>query len=153
MCYTFFDEWGRTFENGWTKHRQNEAMQYVSANEINVVTTMVRKIMPVLLPDLTFLWGRCLQGVWQKGWNPIYGGLSWWRSADGVVGILHKNMSLEIKCLFHLHKGFQCTNVFWGSNQGYPAANVIWSRWSFKVKATYVSVGPRKIVLIKCYVS
>ena len=56
----------------------NEAMQYGSANEIYVVATMVGKIMPVLFPDLTFLWGRCLQCVWQKGWNPIYGGLSWW---------------------------------------------------------------------------
>ena len=52
VCDAFFDEWGLTFEN---ETPPNEAMQYGSANEINVVATMVGKIMPVLFPDLTFL--------------------------------------------------------------------------------------------------
>ena len=73
------------------------------------------------------------------------------RSADGLVDI-HTNppLSLEIKCLFHLHKGFQC---ILSSNPAYPAVYVIWSRWSFKVKATYFSVGTIKMVTVKCYVS
>ena len=45
------------------------------------------------------------------------------------------------------------SSVFWCSNQAYPAVYVIWSKWSFKVKATYFSVGFRKMVTVKCYVS
>ena len=149
ICATLFSTSGSHIWEWQNETPPNEAMQFRIANEITVVATIVGKIMPVVFPDLTFLWGRCLQGAWQKGWNLIYvspdGSLR--RSADGLVDI-HTNppLSLEIKCK-------RDSSVFWGSNQAYPTVYVIWSRLSLKVNATYFSVGPRKMVTVKCYVS
>ena len=113
MCDTFFYEFGRTIENDWTKHHQTRPSNMEAQTRSMSISTMAGKMMPVLFPDLIFLWGRCMI---KKCGTPFIvvstdGSLRW--SADGLVDIhTHPPLSLEIKCLFHLHKGFQCILKF-----------------------------------------
>ena len=111
MCSTRFSTSGvahlRMTERNTTKRG------YAIWNEINIVATMVGKIMPVLIPDLTFFCEEGVYKVYYKKDGTLFlvvspdGSLR--RSADGLVDI-HTNplLSLEIKCLFHFHKGLQC---------------------------------------------
>ena len=131
-------------------------MQYGSANKINVNCDDGWKNDAgfVSRPDIFVRKAstRCMTKKYGTPCIVVSPDESLRRSADGLVDI-HTNppLSLEIKCIFHLHKGFQCILKFQSGIS--PAVYVIWSRWSFKVKATYFSVGPRKMVTVKCYVS
>ena len=74
------------------------------------------------------------------------------RSAHGLADI-HTNppLSLEIKCLFHLHKGFQCFRRFKSGisrSVRYMEQMVLQSQGHL-----LFSVGPRKMVTVECYVS
>ena len=110
MCDTFFDEWGRRFENDWTKHNQTRLCN------METRSMSLRRWFEKLCRFCFQTWHFCEEGVYKvydkKDGTPFMvvsrdGSLR--RSADGLVDI-HTNptLSLEIKCLFHLHKGFQC---------------------------------------------
>ena len=130
-------------------------MQYGSANKINVNCDEGWKNDAgfVSRPDIFVrkVSTRCMTKKYGTPFIVVSPDGSLRRSADGLVDI-HTNppLSLEISVFFIYTRG---SSVFLSSNQAYPAVYVIWSRWSFKVKATYFSVGPRKMVTVKCYVS
>ena len=113
----FLDELGRTFENEWTKHHQTRLCNMEAQTRSMSISTMVGKMMPVLFPDLIFFVRKVSTKCTTKMYGTPFivvspdGSLRW--SADGLVCI-HTNplLSLEIKCLFHLHKVFQCILKF-----------------------------------------
>ena len=157
MCDTFFfDEWGRTFENDWTKHHQTRLCNM----EEQARSMSLRRWLEKLCRFCFQTWHFCEEGVFKvydkKDGTPfmvVSPDGSILRPADGLVDI-HTNppLSLEIKCLFHLHKGFKCIPRFQsGISRSVRYMEQIY--WSFKVKATYFSVGPQKIVTVKCYVA
>ena len=74
MCATRFDEWGHTFENDWTKHHQTRLCHM----EAQTRSMSLRRWLEKLYRFCFQTWHFCEEGVWQKGWNPIYDGLSWW---------------------------------------------------------------------------
>ena len=97
---------------------------------------------------------RCVQCVWQKGWNPIYGGLSWWITP-----------AISRWTAWHTHKSTTDSRdkVSFSFTQGIPFYSEVPIRHitqctlygtdcPSKTKATYFSVGPRKMVTVKCYV-
>ena len=95
----------------------NKAMQCGSANKINVncddgwkndagfvsrPDTFMRKVST-----------KCMTKKYGTPFIVVFPDGSLRRSADGLVDI-HTNrpLSFEIKCLFHVHKGFQCILKF-----------------------------------------
>ena len=92
-------------------------MQYGSANKINVNFDDCWKndACFVSRPDIFVrkVSTRCMTKKYETPFIVVSPDGSLRRSADGLVDI-HTNppLSFEIKCLFHLHKGFQCILKF-----------------------------------------
>ena len=113
VCDTFFDEWGRTFENDWTKHQPTRLCNF----EAQTRSMSLRRWLEKLCRFCFQTWHFCEEGVYKvydkKDWTHLWWSLLMDLSGDRLVDI-HTNppLSLEIKCLFHLHKGFQCILMF-----------------------------------------
>ena len=112
MCDTFFDELGSTFENDWTKHHQTRLCNVEAQTGSISLPWWLKKLCRFCFQTWHFC-EECVYKVYDKKDGTHFmvvspdGSLR--RSANGLVDI-HTNppLSLEIKCLFHLHKGFQC---------------------------------------------
>ena len=103
-------------------------------------------------------WYFCEEGVYKvydkKVWNPFIvvstdGSYRW--SADGLIDI-HTNrpLSLEIKCLFHLHKGFQCILKF---QSGISRSVRYMEQMVLQSEGPLLLWWSPKMVTVKCHVS
>ena len=109
-----FDELGRTFENDWTKHHQTREWNMEAQTRSMSLRRWLEKLCQFSFQTLHFFVRcRCLQCVCHKKdgtpFMVVSSDGSLRRSVDGLVDI-HTNppLNLEIKCLIHLHKEFQC---------------------------------------------
>ena len=109
MFDAFFDEWGRIFENDWTKHHKTRQCNMEAQTRYMSLRQWLEKLCRFCFQT----WHFCEEGVYnvydKKDGTPFMvvspdGSLR--RSADGLVDI-HTNppLSLEIKCRFSFTQG------------------------------------------------